>query len=405
MTSLSPVLAETTARLELNVADYATVAGYLVFTLLVGAWFSQRAGRSEEDFFLSGRSLPWWLLGTSMVATTFALDTPLLIAEIIVSGGLFGNWIWLSLAISHLFVTFFLAGRWRRAEVVTDAELCEVRYDGRTAVALRAIKGLFFAFVLNGITLGGVFFAIKQICYAFGLDAPPVDGVAEAWLSSGNIVLYTCLALALLYSMAGGFWGVVVTDLFQFVLAIGGAVLVAWYALNHHDPTTGAPTVGGLSGLADRLAARVEAGETDALSFVPTPEQVPTLLVFVFVMWWAWKYADGGGVLIQRMSAAKNERHARLGALWFCVGHYVIRWWPWAIAGLCALFILPADPTIPASQAYPRLIAEVVPIGLRGLILAYFAAAFMSTVDTHLNLGSAYLVNDLYRRFLVRDAR
>lgn len=421
--------------MQLGTFDLVSLVAILLLNLVVGLALSRRAGRGQEEYYLAGRSLPWWLLGTSMVATTFALDTPLTITEFIVSAGLYQNWIWISLALSHLFVAFFLASCWRRSGALTDVELCELRYEGEGAAALRAIKGTVFALGLNCISLATVFFAVEQICKGFGYADETIAGLPLA-----EVILVGGLLLTVIYSASAGLWGVVTTDAFQFILALGGAVLVAWLALGH-------PQVGGLDGLRRGLeevtatravdreleaalaplqaaaAMSNQAGATprgDPLSLVPrgfgeaegarvsvggagVDDAGLTLLVFFFVMWWAWKFSDGGGVLIQRMLAAKDERHALLGTLWFCVGHYVIRWWPWALAALASVIVF-RDSGAPASAAYPKLVAEVVPLGLRGFVLAYFIAAFMSTVDTHIQLASSYLVNDVYKRFLRPEA-
>lgn len=422
--------------LELNAMDIGTVLGILILNLVVGLAFAKRAGRNTEDFYLAGRSLPWWLLGTSMVATTFALDTPLVITEYIIDHGLFENWLWISLAVSHLFVALLLSALWRRSGATTDIELCTLRYHGRAANMLRGFKGVFFAIGLNCISLGTVFFAVDRVCRGFGLADVTLGGVELP-----VVVLVGGLLLTMIYSASAGLWGVVTTDMFQFVLALGGAVLVAWCAL-------GDARIGGIEGLRagldqiridraiDREALDITAGP-DALLGLAPPEVRPdpvslvpagvgdaaagkarisllgldfddrgmTLLVFLGVMWWAWKFSDGGGILIQRMLAARDERHATLGALWFCLGHYVLRWWPWALAAFAALLLFrDAGPDLVAGEAYARLVVEVVPPGLRGFILAFFLAAFMSTVDTHIQLGSSYIVNDVYRPFVHSDA-
>lgn len=412
--------------MELGAIDIATIVGILLLNVIVGVAWSKQASQGTEDYYLAGRSLPWWLLGTSMVATTFALDTPLVIAEYIVNGGLYVNWLWISLALSHVFVAMLLASKWRRSGAMTDVELCEMRYSGRPAQFLRIFKSLFLAVVMNCLNLAVVFFAVRKICHGFGFEQTTILGFAFA-----DVVLLAGLFLTLCYSASAGLYGVVTTDAFQFSLALTGAVLVAVLGLYH-------PKVGGISGLRRGLekiaseraeqAAKLdpEALKTakleDPLSLAPKglgsakpgtermalgslrfDDKGLTLLVFFWIMWWAWKYSDGGGILVQRMLAAKDEKHAVYGTLWFCLCHYVLRWWPWAIAALCALLIFEGQ-KLEGSQAYAQLVKEIVPLGLRGLILAYFLAAFMSTVDTHIQLASSYVVNDCYKRFIKPDA-
>lgn len=421
--------------MTLGILDIVVLISILILNVVVGIAWSRKASQGTEDFYLAGRSLPWWLVGTSMVATTFALDTPLVIAEYILNAGLFENWLWISLALSHVFVTFLLASYWRRSGAMTDVELCELRYSGRPAAFLRAFKSLFSAIVLNCIVLSIVFLAVRLICKGFGYGDVTVMG-----LELSTVLLIGGLILTLIYSASAGLWGVVTTDAFQFILALSGAITVAYLGLGHEN-------VGGWTGFQNKLndisaermidrelnefmgPLRAQTGMTSPedireapLSLVPKGigaagsgearlelggysfnDSGLLLLVFFTVMWWAWKNSDGGGVLIQRMLAARDESHAMKGMLWFCFCHYVLRWWPWAIAGLAALVIFDGQ-SYSGSVGYAKLVAEVVPSGLRGFILAYFLAAFMSTVDTHLQLASTYVVNDFYKRFLVKEA-
>jgi solute:Na+ symporter, SSS family len=421
--------------MTLGLIDIIVLISILIINVVVGVAWSKKASQGTEDFYLAGRSLPWWLVGTSMVATTFALDTPLVIAEYIINAGLYENWLWISLALSHVFVTFLLTSYWRRSGAMTDVELCEMRYSGKPAAFLRGFKSLFGALVLNCIVLSIVFLAVRKICAGFGYADSTYLGFDVA-----NLLLVGGLLVTLAYSASAGLWGVVTTDAFQFVLALSGAILVAWLGLSHEK-------VGGFEGLRQKLgdisASRtvdrqlsqylapireetglltLETAKDSPLSLVPkgigramagkTRIEVGgfsfddgglLLIVFFTIMWWAWKNSDGGGVLIQRMLAARDEEHAVKGMLWFCFCHYVLRWWPWAIAGLTALVIFDGQ-NLDGSEAYARLVSEVVPLGLRGFVLAYFLAAFMSTVDTHLQLASTYVVNDFYKRFFVKEA-
>jgi solute:Na+ symporter, SSS family len=421
--------------MALGALDIIVLISILILNVLVGIAWSKKASKSTDDFYLAGRSLPWWLVGTSMVATTFALDTPLVIAEYIINAGLFQNWLWISLALSHVFVTFMLASFWRRSGAMTDVELCELRYSGKAAAFLRGFKSLFSAIVLNTFVLSVVFLAVRMICRGFGYEDTQLMG----WALS-DVLLVGGLMLTLAYSATAGLWGVVTTDAFQFALALGGAVLVAYLGLSHEK-------VGGFEGLRVKLAdisiereidrdlieffepvrqqtgaSQIESVRESPLSLMPNgigragsgqsrvevgaysfDDSGLLLIVFFTIFWWAWKNSDGGGVLIQRILAAKNEEHAVKGMLWFCFCHYVLRWWPWAIAGLTALVIFDGQ-SLNGSEAYARLVSEVVPLGLRGFILAYFLAAFMSTVDTHLQLAGSYVVNDFYKRFIKPEA-
>ena len=359
-------------------ADIVVIVAYLAGVAALGWWAgrSQKA-RSTADFFLGGRTLPWWLLGTSMVATTLAADTPLTVAGLTIEKGVAGNWIWWSMAVSHVLVAVVLGPLWRRAAVVTDAEFCELRYTGRTAAALRACKAFFFAVPINAIVLGWVFRAMIKI------SAELLPGV-PVWQ-----VLAALLLVTLAYSLRSGFQGVVLTDLVQFPIALGGAVVLAWVAVDQ---------AGGLDAVVEAAAAR---GGPDALALLPTESAVlpwHTLGAFLCMQWWAQKNADGGGIFIQRLLSARSEVDAERGGLWFCVAHYILRPWPWILAGLAAVVLVPDAVAADPESAYGALIRKVLPAGLRGLLVASFLAAFMSTVDTHLNWGASYVVNDLVGR-------
>lgn len=395
--------------------DWVIVVGYLLLTLAVGIWASRSAGRSLESYFVADRSLPWWWLGTSMAATTFAADTPLVVAGLVAEYGVAGNWFWWSWAISHVTVAVLFAALWRRAEVLTDAEFIELRYFGRSAAFLRGLKASFFAVLLNAIILGWVVRAMVKIAAPFvhwehwlGVDA--VATFEHAWPSAlliGNSGGDTLTVLALfglvgLYSSLGGIRGVILTDLFQFALGLLGGIVFAWYAIDH---------VGGLSGLRAGLERHYEADRL--LAFLPATDAawlpVQVFLVYIAVQWWAQYYSDGSGYLAQRLFTARDERHATAGALWFAVLNYAVRSWPWILVALVALVVYPLGMDATGSSeavladremAYPVLMSELLPAGVLGLLFVSLLAAFMSTVDTHLNWGSSYLTNDLYRRFV-----
>lgn len=376
--------------------DWLIVGAYLGFALAVGILLRRRASRSTEDFFLAGRSLPWWLAGTSMVATTFAADTPLAVTEYVRDGGIWRNWFWWSMALFHVLGVFLFARLWRRAGVLTDAELCEKRYDGRPAMVLRTTKAFLFAVPYNVLVMGWVIAAMAMVLKEMlGVD--------------GHLAVAVLCAIALAYAGLSGLWGVVVTDLAQLVLALGGTITFAVLAVDR---------AGGLDSLMTQVATSDPTGNTLRFwpSFTPPadlhlPEPHPLyhprtqFLVLLTVMWWANHNADGGGALMQRSAAAKDDRHALWAAFWFSLIHYAVRAWPWILVALATLVLIPDLPEGTGhGAAYPRLMADILPVGLRGVLVAAFLAAFMSTIDTHLNWGASYLVGDLYKRHFRRAA-
>jgi len=375
------------ALANLHALDWIIIAAYAVVTVMLGLVFRKRASQSSEQYFLSGRSLPWWILGTSMVATTFAADTPLAVTGFIRNHGIWYNWFGWHYVFSQMLAVFLFSRFWRRAEVLTDNELIELRYSGRPAAFLRGFKAGYFAIVYNFIVLGWV---LKGM----GTVAETVLGVGR----EEAVVVGALLALS--YALLAGFWGVVITDVIQFVLAMVGSVTVAVLAVQH---------VGGVAGLKDSLAAS-PLFSANTLAFIPGSEagwdsDFMKFLVFVSLMWWASHNADGGGYIIQRMNAARDERHARGATLWFVVANNAVRYWPWIMVGLASLVVFPTMPRgMNEEAAYPLVMLEVLGPGLLGLLLVSFFAAFMSTIDTHLNWGASYLVNDIYRRFLRPEA-
>jgi Na+/proline symporter len=371
----------------LNWLDWLVIGAYLVFVLAVGVLFARRASKSTDEYFISGRNLPWWLAGTSMVATSFASDTPLVITGWVRTRGIAENWQWWCFALGHMLSVFLLARLWRRAEIVTDVELTELRYSGRSAAALRAFRAAYLAIPINCIIMAWVMVAMVKLMGVL-FRFPPVVAVA------------ICIVLATFYSVLSGFWGVVVTDLVQFGIAIAGAIGLCALVVR---------SFGSLADLQQQAQANSPLGQ-HVLDFFPKPTDGPAgsgdfwsgaffaFLMFIAVQWWANKNADGGGVIVQRMASAKDERHALLATLWFCVAHYALRPWPWILVALASLAVFPnlAD----AEAAYPEMIVRFVPAGLMGLILTSFLAAFMSTIDTHANLSASYIVNDVHRRFI-----
>jgi len=381
---------------QLHWIDWAVIALYFALSLGVGLWFVRRAGSSTTEFFVSGRDLPWWLAGTSMVATSFSVDTPLLITGFVRTQGIQGNWIWWCFAIGGVFSAFVFAQLWRRSEVMTDVELTQLRYSGRPAAALRGFRAVYMTLYANCLTMAWVMLAMVKV-FSTVFDV----GTLEATLFAA--------AITLAYSMLSGLWGVVVTDLVQFALAMAGAIVLAVFAID---------AAGGLSTTIESVRSTVG---SDALSFLPRLEAggaatgtgtwwgdllawsatpAATFLVLITLQWWANKNADGGAVVIQRMAASRDERESVLATLWFQVANYALRPWPWILVALATFVLYPTidDPEL----AYPRAMVDLLPVGLLGLMLAAFLAAFMSTLTSFINLSAAYLVNDLYRPFMAR---
>jgi solute:Na+ symporter, SSS family len=373
--------------MTLALSDWLIIALYFLLSAAIGLAYTRRASRSLADYFVSGRSLPWWLAGTSMVATTFAADTPLAVAGLVSKYGVAGNWLWWNGAISGVLTVFFFSRLWRRAGVLTDVEFAELRYGGRPAAVLRGFRALYLAIPINLIIMGWVTRAMVTIL-AITLDLNP-------WHAA--IFLFGVTAA---YSVFSGLWGVIVTDLLQFVIAMGGTILLAVLAVD---------SMGGLDVVTTRVAAHFGSTEA-AFGVIPPTDQawlpLSTLLIFLGVQWWAAWYPGqepgGGGYVVQRILSAKDERHGLLATLWFTIAHYALRPWPWILVGFVALLRYPglANP----EEGYVKVMVDILPSPYKGLLLAAFAAAYMSTISTHLNWGASYLVNDVYLRFLKPDA-
>ncbi len=349
---------------------------------------ARRGSRNLAEFFVGGRAIPWWLAGASMAATTFNVDTPLYVAGLVARRGIAGNWEWWCFAGTHALMAVLMARLWRRAEVMTDAELIELRYGGRAAALLRGTRAFFFGIPLNCIVIGYGMLAMRKVMLALGVtDLVPLPGDPQMWA----VVLI--VALTLVYAAASGLWGVVTTDFLQLVLALAGALLVAGFALAE---------VGGLGAL---RAALHEAGRGDVLRLVPrSGDALPlgTFGAYILLQWWTYRLADGGGMFVQRLSAVKDEREAERAASLFNLINYVVRTWPWVLVALAALVVLPRldDPEL----AYPLMMQRYLPAGLLGLVFASLLAAFMSTVSTQVNWGASYAVRDLYQRFAAPGA-
>lgn len=378
--------------------DWIVIALYLVSQLALGFYCEKKSGNSVEDYFLAGRKLTWWLLGTSMVATAFASDTPLFITKLVRQYGVSGAWYYWNASLNGLLAAFFVSFLWRRTRVVSDAEFRELRYSGNAGKAVRAGWAIYWAGAATFFSLAWVILAMVKISKAvFELSDTMI--IAGHTFQTSIVVVAISLVITGAYSAASGLWGVIVTDFVQFILAFIGTGLLAWYAVRH---------VGGLTALKTQIAAMPEAGPA-ALDFIPMAGQV--LVVFwvgMTVQWWSSAWVDGGMMMAQRSLAARSEKHAELGRYWGHLAQMGIIVWPWALTALCSLIIFPASrfPGVAADpeSAYPLMVLKVMPVGLRGVVVAALFAAFMSTVCSLLNSNASYLINDLYRRFLVTDA-
>ncbi len=383
--------------MKLSLVDWAVVAIYLVFTLCQGLYFRRRSSRTLTDYFVSGRHASWWLIGTSMVATTFAADTPLVVTGYVYSSGIAGNWLWWSMLPAGLMTVFLFARLWVRSRLLTDVEFAEVRYSGRPAAFLRGFRALYLGLLVNCVILGWVTKAMTTIVSV-------ILGIGDR--NALAICIFFLIPFTGIYVSLGGLWGVLWTDLVQFVLKMGVVIAVAWY---------GVGAAGGMTALLSKLAAMRHAnpGASNAVSFFPdfsrgfTAESLWTLPLITFcvylgVQWWAFWYPGsepgGGGYVAQRILSARDERQGLLSVLWFNFAHYVLRSWPWILAALAVVVLYPS--LSHPEAGYILLAVDHLPRAARGLLVAGFLAAFMSTVATHLNWGSSYLISDLYRRFL-----
>ncbi len=380
--------------MQLTWIDVSVIALYFVFNLGVALYLRKRATQSVSEFFLSGRNVTWWLAGTSMVATTFAADTPLVVTGLVAKNGIAGNWIWWSMVFSGMLTVFFYAKLWRRAGVLTDVEFAEIRYSGRPAVFLRGFRAAYLGLPINLIIMGWVNLAIVKILVL-------VLGVTKI---EALVIALGIMAITASISTISGLWGVLWTDLFQFILKMGMVILLAVFAVN---------ASGGMGSLMTRLH-EIDSTRTggSVLSLVPDLNSawmpLITFFVYIAVNWWASWYPGaepgGGGYVAQRIFSAKDEKHSLLATLWFNLAHYALRPWPWIIVGLVAVARFHGDPSFEADpeSGYVRILISDLPAALRGLMLAAFAAAYMSTIGTQLNWGASYLVNDLYKRFMAR---
>ncbi|NNM32360.1 MAG: Na+:solute symporter [Gemmatimonadetes bacterium] len=383
--------------MQLTTLDWLVMALYGLVALSLGLWFARRAGSGAEEFFLSGRKLSWWLLGTSMVATTFSTDTPNLIADFVRGGGVAQNWSWWCFLITGMCTVFFYAKLWRRSEALTDIEFYELRYSGRPAAFLRGFRAVYLGVFYNVMIIATVTLAATKISGVL-LGLSPLTTV----LIAGSVTM--------LYSATSGLWGVVVTDLVLFVVAMVGSIAAAYYSLQQ-------PEVGGLAGLVSHPDLQ------SAMRFFPDFSDwsvaAGVFIVPIAVQWWSAWYPGsepgGGGYVAQRMLAAKDEKDSMKATLWFNIAHYGLRPWPWIIVALCSMLVYPdlgsiaeafphVDPGLIGNDlAYPAMLV-FLPHGLLGLVVASLAAAYMSTISTQLNWGSSYVVGDVYHRFVNPEA-
>jgi SSS family solute:Na+ symporter len=388
--------------MNFTLLDWTAIVLYLGITLMLGLYFRSRSGKSVDDYFVSGRNVSWWLAGTSMVATTFAADTPLVVTGLVYTQGIAGNWLWWAFLLSGMMTVFLFARLWRRSGLLTDVQFAEMRYSGKPAAFLRGFRAIYLGLLMNCLILGWVTKAMTSI-------------VAVTLGVSDRSALAICVLFLIpftgLYVALGGLWGVLWTDLFQFALKMAIVIGVAWYAV---------AAAGGMSTLLTRLAEMRTAagpGAGDATSFFPDFSRpfsqeglwllpVITFVVNIGLQWWAFWYPGaepgGGGYIAQRIFSAKDERNGLLAVLWFNVAHYALRPWPWILTALAAVVLYPhlEHP----ETGYMLVVSQHVPPALRGIVIAGFMAAFMSTIATQLNWGASYLVSDFYRRFIKRDA-
>ncbi len=366
---------------RLGFLDYAIMAAYMLFALGTGIYFSKRASQSSENYFLGGRSFPWWMIAVSMVATSFASDTPLVVTEITRTDGLQRIW-WVFVAVLTLIVGIFLFSRlWRRAAIITDAQFYELRYEGKSAAFMRGFRAFYAGIVQNLLIIGWVTFAMSRIITTM-TDIPK-------WWAIG-----ACMLVAMVYATFSGFYGVVITDFVQFFIATFSMIALAIIAV---------VKVGGLGHVLDTIAATEGYGPR-TLSIFPDFKSfdldLVKLLIYIFVLWWA----DANGYNMQRMSACKNERDSVLATIFYAV-FQCCRPWMWVVVALVSIVLFPTlTERYNDTDAYPLVMKEYLGYGLKGLLVTAFLAAFMSTVDTHLNWGASYIMIDVYQRFIKKDA-
>ncbi len=376
--------------MHLSYIDWIIIIFFLGMSLSIGLYYRKRGGKSLSDYFLTGRNLPWYIAGISMVATTFAADTPLAVTELVAEGGVSGNWLWWNMLIGGMLTTFFFARYWRKAEVLTELEFIELRYSGKPASFLRVFKSLYLGVFMNCVIIAWVNLALISIIEVF-FDVPAGYLI---WIIAG------IMFITVIYSSLSGLWGVAITDAVQFVIAMTASVILAVIVIQLE-------TIGGISGLKAQLPE-------SSFNFFPSigdknitgtlTISIGAFLAFAGFQWWASWYPGaepgGGGYIAQRMMSCKNERHAVFATLFFQIAHYCLRPWPWILVGLAAMVLYPELGADEKRLGYAMAMKDFLPLGLRGLMLTAFLAAYMSTISTQLNWGSSYLVNDFYKRII-----
>lgn len=383
--------------MKLQFVDISIVIGFFLLSLLIGILVSRKSTSSSKSFFLSDRNMPWWLLGVSMVATTFAADTPNLVTGLVRDKGVSNNWVWWSFLLTGMLTVFFYARLWRRSGITTDLEFYELRYSGKSAAFLRGFRAIYLGVVFNIVVMATVCLAAIKIGHVmFGF-------------ASHETLLLACI-VTLIYSLIGGLKGVLITDFVQFLIAMGGSIWATYYLIN-------LPEIGGLEAMVTHPNV---ANKLDLLpDFDNTDLVMGIFIIPIAVQWWSTWYPGsepgGGGYIAQRMLSAKTERHATWAVLFFNLAHYALRPWPWILIGLASLIVYPnlealatAFPNLESSfikddLGYPAMLT-LLPAGLLGLVVTSLIAAFMSTISTHLNWGSSYVVNDFYARFVNKEA-
>ncbi|HDN58755.1 MAG TPA: hypothetical protein ENF20_02225 [Candidatus Marinimicrobia bacterium] len=389
-------LFEFTEKTNVTVLDWLVVAGFIFITILISLFYTRRSRKSVTDYFASGQGVPWWILGTSMVATTFAADTPLAIAGLVVTQGIWGNWFYWSQVPQFLIGVYFFSRLWRRAGILTDNELVNVRYSGKAANWLRGFRAIYFAVPYNAITMGFVILAMTRILEL-------TFNVSKLW---GTII---SVLITMGYTAISGLWGVLATSFFQFFLAMGMTIYLAVIAVG---------AAGGFPSMLAKLSQIYgQAKASSMLSIIPQPDapnmSFTIFLLYILFSWWTTGPTDGGAYFAQRMISAKNEKHAFLGYYWFNIWHVVLRPWPWIIVGIAAAVLFPGiaskNPLTGKLEANPELgyiavMLKYLKPGLLGLMFSAFLAAFMSTISAQINWGASYLVNDLYRPFIKKNA-
>ncbi len=399
--------------MHITTVDWLIIGIYFFISLSIGLYMSKRAGKGMNDFFLSGRKLPWYIAGTSMVATTFAADTPLAVTELVAEHGIAGNWLWWNMLFGGMLTVFFFAKLWRRSGIITDAEFVSIRYSGKAARFLRGFRAVYIGIFMNTIVIAWVNLAMVKIftvmfpnLTVFGHSTFNFIGIefSAQLVAVAGLMLFTTF-----YSALSGLWGVSLTDSFQFIIAMTGSIILAVFAVRNVD-------VGGIAGLKEKLPewsfdffpAVGNSGKDTAGTGISgiLKMSVTAFVAYLGVQWWSSWYPGaepgGGGYIAQRMMSAKNEKHSVLATLWFQVAHYALRPWPWIIAAFAALILYPDVSDKGAS--YVMLIRDLLPSGLLGLLLAAFLAAYMSTIASQTVWGTSYIVNDFYKPFVNKKA-